>query len=317
MMKMTNYAGKPLRKNSTEVAAIKAIQAAVLMFVTFCFFISISSAQAKMSNQQCLNKIEELDEKYGFQEGEYTADDYKYKYAKVIQMIKLMEDGCANSVPVVKKFGKIDIADGKSYLETIRAKCEKVTGDPNCGYTQTTKNPTANNPKTNNTSSAKSTSSTNDAAEASKVLASFGTSSQSKSCLRQKPRGDDLVITDACPSPNRHVDTNFFYCLIGIKDAKRNDAECGGPKFSKWIGGGEHGEANRYASRQIRNKSDTYISSRGAKKLMMTACRTPYTPTNISYSQQGGLTSECKWCDSWLKDGKNTCAKEIKTLQNN
>lgn len=298
---------------------------AVLTFVMFSFCICISSAQAKLSQEECfaqgnenrsnsMKKVGALDPKD--KTSEFIAGQIFYKY--YIYQIKLFEGQCAHyDYPDYKTNAKAEISDAKNSLASLSKNCLKLTGKEDCGSNQASNNITANNPKANNSSSVKSTSSTNDAAEASKVLASFGTSSQSKSCLRQKPRGDDLVITDACPSPNRHVDTNFFYCLVGIKDAKRNDAECGGPKFSKWIGGGEHGEANRYASRQIRNKSDTYISSRGAKKLMMTACRTPYTPTNISYSQQGGLTSECKWCDSWLKDGKNTCAKEIKTLQNN
>lgn len=257
---MTNYPSKPLRKNSTEVAAINAIQAAVLMFVTFSFFISISSAQAKMSNQQCLNKIEELDEKYGFQEGEYTADDYKYEYAKLIQMIRLMEDGCANSVPVVKKFGEIDIADGKSHLETIRAKCEKVTGDPNCGYTQTTNNQNQSN---NNSQTTQNTA--NDA------------TTDANNCIKPDSADNNNYgsVTNTC-----NFDVNFSMCFFKPTEKSVNrNISC---------------EKQKFGADRVKAEQRKPFDLNHAEKFYWYACKAPAIALDSKFVDGEGVRARCK-----------------------
>ena len=192
---------------------------AVLMFVMFSFCMSISSVQAKLSNNQCKTKVEALDEKYDMVFGDTKEkskeEELRSIYGRGIQFLNLLEEGCVNSAFIINRYGKINVATAKTEIEGIRAECEKVTKDPNCGYIQTPNTSTENKPQANNTSTVKSTSSTSDAAEASKVLASYGSGSQSKSCLRQRPKGDQLEISDTCPSSNRHVSTELFYCLVG------------------------------------------------------------------------------------------------------
>ena len=306
-MKMTNYPGKPLRKNSTEVAAINAIQAAVLMFVTFSFFISISSAQAKMSNQQCLNKIEELDEKYGFQEGEYTADDYKYEYAKLIQMIKLMEDGCANSVSVIKKFGKIDIAEGKVKLEMIRAKCEKVTSDPNCGYTQINDNLTETDSSSNQTSNdspppRKLTAAEQRRQEAQQKADDLGTQSQqlaqenqSKAdAARQGKRKthDQDYQASQCVK----VDYNFgiFGALINTCNYKIHYTYCGyHPTENSWL---THMacENQKFGAGAIGPLKRSTAHTKNVEGIYWLACKDPAWPLDHVFVEGQGVKGRCR-----------------------
>lgn len=249
------------------------------MFVTFSFLISISSAQAKMSDQECKQSMEAYVNKYSpaMTKEPLTKQDEinsaRASYVLFEHSKVLLDQGCADS-PYFKKTNS-DLAAYNNVMTNLKKECIKMTGKEDCGSNQNSTGERSESEEQINQSQqlAQENQSKADAARQGKRKV-HDPAAEAHHCIKVNTGGSTGSMVNTCNFKISYVDCRYN----NTSDELKNWLTCEKQKFG-------------FGFIDAHNEDLTF--TRKVQKIYWFACKEPSRPVDYNFVEGRGISGRC------------------------